>query len=484
MTARTEYLKESLFSITPAICPERAVLLTKAWQQTEGQPVVIRRALGFAKVLEEMSIYIRPGELVVGNQASTPRAAPIFPEYAVRWIREELDELPKRPIDSFEVAETTRTALREVCAYWEGRTYQDRITAVTRHSLPPEIAAVFDFRRSNLNQVITNLARLSTGDGHIIVNYERVMQVGLLALIGEARARASALDMRAPASIEKKLFYEAVVITLQAVLAFAERFAALAERLMADERDPARRAELTSIAAACRRVPSHPARTFREAIQAYWFTHLLLQIEANGHSISPGRFDQYLFPYYAADLALGRLTRAEALELVECFWLKCNEVNKVREWAYTEYMSGYPLFQTITLGGQTPEGMDAANDLTSLCLEATGNLKLPQPTAVVRVHDGSSDEYLLEAAHCLLRHGGGMPGFFNDEVGVPMLLRLGVTLEDARNWCVMGCSEPQVAGRFNTGTGGASHVNLLKVLEIALNGGTNPGTLKMDAHAR
>jgi pyruvate formate-lyase/glycerol dehydratase family glycyl radical enzyme len=476
VSVRTELLKDTLLAVEPALCPERAVLLTRSWRETEGQPVVIRRAMGFARILREMSIYIRPGELIVGNQASTPRAAPVFPEYAVRWIREELDELPKRPIDRFAVSEETRAALSPVCGYWEGRTYQDRVTAVTRHSLPAELAAAFDFRLSTLNQVITNLSRLSTGDGHIIANYQRAMQVGLRSLIDEARRLAAALDMARPESIDKKLFYEAVAISLEAAIEFAARFAALAERQAAGESDPSRRAELLGIAEVCRRVPAHPARTLREAIQAYWFVHLLLQIEANGHSISPGRFDQYLFPYYAADLALGRLTREQALELVECFWLKCNEVNKVREWAYTQYMSGYPMFQTVTLGGQTREGLDAVNDLTSVCLEATGNLKLAQPTVVVRVHGGSPDEYLLEAAHCLLRHRGGMPGFFNDEVGVPLLLRLGVTLEDARDWCVMGCSEPQVAGRFNTGTGGASHVNLLKVLEIALNGGTNPTT--------
>ena len=476
MSTRTERLKETLVGIEPAICPERAVSFTRAWRETEGQPILIRRALGFARVLREMSIYILPGELIVGNQASEPRAAPVFPEYAVRWIVEELDDLPQRSIDPFAVSEATKTALRDVCAYWDGRTYQDRVRSVTGHSLPEHLAAAFDFRLSSLNQVITNLGRQSTGDGHVIANYERVMREGFCRLIDETRQRVATLDMTRPESIERKLFYKAVEISLQATLDFAGRFAALAERQAAVEANPGRRGELVTIAETCRRVPAHPARTFREALQACWFVHLLIQVEGNGHSIGPGRFDQYLLPYYAADLADGRLTREQALELTECFWLKCHEVNKVREGAYTQYMSGYPLFQTVTLGGQTRDGLDAANDLTSVCLEATGNLNLPQPTVVVRVHDGSTDDYLLDAARCLLRHGGGMPGFFNDEVGIPMLLRVGVTLEDARDWCVMGCSEPQVAGRFNTGNGGSSHINLLKVLEIALNGGTNPGT--------
>ena len=476
MSTRTEHLKESLLAVEPAICPERALLYTRAWQDSEGEPLMIRRALGFSKVLREMRLYIRPGDLIVGNQAGMPRAAPIFPEYAMRWVVEELDAFAKRPIDRFAASDETKATLRELYRYWKGRTYQDRVTALTRHSLPEEIAAAFDFRLSNLNQAISNLGRLSAGDGHIIANYERVIRLGLRALIGEARCRAAALDMARAESIEQRLFYEAVEISLLAAIEYAERFAALAEREAGNESDAARQAELLAIADTCRRVPAHPARTFREAIQAAWFAHVLIQIESNGHSIGPGRFDQYLFPYYAADLAVGRLTREQALELVECFWLKCNEINKVREWAYTQHMSGYPLFQTVTLGGQTRDGREAVNDLTAVCLEATGNLKLPQPTVAVRVRDGSPEEYLLEAARCLLRHGGGMPAFFNDEVSIPLLMRVGVTLEDARDWCVMGCSEPQVAGRFNTGSGGGSHINLPKVLEIALNGGRNPST--------
>jgi formate C-acetyltransferase len=177
-----------------------------------------------------------------------------------------------------------------------------------------------------------------------------------------------------------------------------------------------------------------------------------------------------------ADIAAGRLTRVQALELLECFWLKCYEVNKVRAWSATQFLSGYPMFQAITLGGQSPEGQDATNDLSYLCLEATGNLQLPQPTVVVRVHDGSPEEFLLAATRCVLRHGGGMPGFFSDDVAIPALLNVGVTLEDARDWCVMGCSEFQVAGKFNTGNGGLCHINVLKIFELALYGGTNPST--------
>jgi pyruvate formate-lyase/glycerol dehydratase family glycyl radical enzyme len=475
VSTRTERLKERLLAVEPAVCADRAALFTASWRETEGEPILIRRALALRHVLLGMRIYIQDGELVVGNQAAAPRAAPVFPEYAVRWLRDELDTLPGRPTDRFQVSPETAAKVREICDFWDGRTHQDRVQATTRHGLPADLAPAFDFRLSSLNQVVSNLGRQSTGDGHIIADHERVIRTGFRGLIAEARRRAAALDMAQAESIERRLFYRAVETSLAAAIAWAERFAVLAEQ-QAALADPVRRAELLAIAATCRQVPAEPARTFREAIQFSWFIQLLLQIESNGHSIGPGRLDQFLFPYYAADLAAGRLTREQAVELVECYWVKCSEVNKVREWAYTQFMSGYPLFQTVTLGGQTRDGRDAANDLTSVCLEATGNLQLTQPTVVVRVHSGSADEPLQEAARCLVRHGGGMPGFFNDEVGIPLLLRLGVSLEDARDWSVMGCSEPQVAGRFNTGTGGGSHINLLKVLEIALNGGTNPNT--------
>ena len=476
MTTRTQSLRDMVLEAEPSLCHERAVLLTASWRESEGKPTIVRRALALAKVLREMTIYIQPGELIVGNQASHPRAAPVFPEYSVDWLVEEVPELPKRAIDRFAVSHETSRQLIEVCQYWHGRTYQDRARALIEIGLPEDARGAFDTRLSNFNQVSCNLWKLGTGDGHVVADYERVISIGFFGIAEEVRRFRDRLDMTLAESLEKRIFYEAVLISLQAAIDFAGRFAALAERLAATEGDAVRRGELLTIAEVCRRVPAHPARTFWEAIQSYWFVHLLIQIEANGHSISPGRFDQYLSPCYQVDLATGRLNRAQAQELVECFWIKCNELNKVREWVPTQYFSGYPLFQTVTLGGQARNGRDAVNDLTYVCLDATASLKLPQPTVIVRVHDGSPDEFLMAAARCLLRHGGGMPGFFSDEVAIPLLMRLGVTLEEARDWSVMGCAEPQVAGRFNTGTGGASHTNLLKVLEITLNGGTNPQT--------
>lgn len=476
MNKRTESLRDTLLSSEPELCPERALLLTAAWRETEGRPILTRRAAGFAAILRGMSIFIHPGELLVGNQASRPRAAPVFPEFAVAWLAREIDDLPTRRLDPFKVRPETKAALLPVIEYWQGKTHGDLVRSLTPQLLPKEALASFDVSASCVNQTVANFGRTTSGDGHVVASYARVIRTGFAGLIEHAQSRSDALDLRRPENLEKKLFHQSVIVNLKAAIAHAERYAALAEHMAAQEADSSRQAELCQIAAVCRRVPASPARTFHEALQFYWFLQLLIQVESDGHSISPGRFDQYVYPYYAADLAAGRLTRAQAQELVECFWLKCFEVNKVREWAVTRFLSGYPMFQTITLGGQTPEGKDATNDLSYIGLEATADLGLPQPTVVVRVHDGSPDEFLLAASRCVLGHGGGMPGFFSDEVAIPALLNVGLPLEDARDWCVMGCSEFQVAGKFNTGTGGLCHVNVHKILELALHGGTDSFT--------
>ncbi len=476
MTKRTEALRARLLDARPALCPDRAALLTAAWRKSEGQPLLTRRALGFAEILRGMRVYIEPGELLVGNQASQPRAAPVFPEFAVGWLKREMDDLPTRRLDPFEVAPGTKCALGPVLDYWNGKTHNDLVRALNAQLLPAEAWAAYDATSSCVNQVLTNFGRTTSGDGHVVASYARVIRTGFRGLIEQTRGHLGALDLRQPEHLHKKLFYQAAITTLEAAIAFARRYAALAEQRAAAEADPVREAELRRIAGACRRVPAEPARTFHEALQFYWFLQLLIQVESDGHSISPGRFDQVMHPYYAADTAAGRLTRSDALELVECFWLKCFEINKVREWAATRCLSGYPMFQAVTLGGQTAEGMDATNDLSYLCLEATANLQLPQPTVVVRLHDNTPDAFLRAAGHCLLQHGGGMPGFFSDEVAIPALLNVGIPLADARDWCVMGCSEFQVAGKFNTGNGGLCHVNILKIFELALNGGCNPET--------
>ena len=340
MTKRTEALKGRLLDARPALCPERAALLTAAWRCSEGQPLLTRRALGFAEILRGMSIYVEPGELLVGNQAGQPRAAPIFPEFAVGWLKREIDDLPTRRLDPFVVSPGTKVTLGPVLDYWEGKTHNDLVRALNTQLLPAEAWAAYDVTSSCVNQVLTNFGRTTSGDGHVVASYARVIRTGFRELIECTRRHLTALDLRQPEHLQKKLFYQAVITTLEAAIAFAGRYATLAEQLATVEADPVRELELRRIAEICRRVPAEPARTFHEALQFYWFLQLLIQVESDGHSISLGRFDQAVYPYYAADTAVGRLTRADALELIECFWLKCFEINKVREWAATRSLSG------------------------------------------------------------------------------------------------------------------------------------------------
>jgi len=477
MNKRIDNLKSMVMNSVHEICPDRALAITESFKLTEGKPVVIRRALAFKKILEDMRIYVLPGELIVGNQAGKPRAAPLFPEFGVGWLSKELDLLPKRRYDSFQVSRQTKRAVEPVIAYWKGKTHEDLVVEKTKHSLPEEIKHAYDFNSYSLNQVICNASHTSTGDGHIIADYEKILTKGLNGVIEEAEEELSNIDHTNPEHLEKKLFLQAAITSCQAVIQFANRFAGEAEKLARRHRGK-RKNELLRIAENCRNVPGRAARNFWEALQAYWFIHLALQIESNGHSISFGRFDQVLYPFYEKDRKDNLITHKGALELIECFFIKACELAKVREWVYTEYMSGYPMFQTLTLGGRNRDGEDAVNELSYLALEATRELKMEQPTTVLSVHSETPEQFMIEATRTLIEHGGGLPGFFNDEIAIPLLLNLkqGISLEEARAWAVMGCCEPVIPGKFNTVTGGVCHINLLKVLEIALNNGINPST--------
>jgi len=473
---RTEILKKNVFDTEPEICIDRAILVTESYKNTEEKPVIIRRAHAFEKVLDGMRIYINPGELIVGNLAGKPRSAPLFPEFGVSWIERELSGLPKRRLDNFKVTEEVNCKIGEIISYWRGKTHENRVNALIELLMPEEIKHGYDKKTHGLNEVIFNSSHISTGDGHIIANYGRIIQYGLNSVIQKAKQKITKLDISEPDTIGKSLFYQSVIIVCSAAINFAHRYANKIEHIAKKETNSNRVKELSKIAEICKRVPANPARNFREAIQSYWFLHLLIQIESNGHAISLGRFDQILYPYFEKDLQEGNITHDEALELVECFMIKCNEINKVREWEYTKYMNGYPMFQTLTIGGVKSDGSDATNEISYITLEATGNIKLPQPTTVVRVHDNTPRKFLFEASKTLINHGGGLPGFFNDGAGIPILQDLGAPLEEARDWAIVGCCEPVLPGKFCTVTGGVCHVNLLKVLELTLNDGINPNT--------
>jgi formate C-acetyltransferase len=463
-THRIARLREELLDTTPRVCVERARLVTQAYRANESDPPVLRRAKALAHVLDHMTIYIRDGELLVGNQASQPRAAPIFPEYSVDWISKEIDEFPKRPADRFLVdSNVKRELLEDILPYWHGKTLYDRVMA----TLPEEVRLAQDIG------AISGRGNITSGDGHIIVNIPGVLQKGLEYFITRAEE-----GLRRPTSAEElrsRPFYQAVIIALQAAIRFAARYAELAERLAAETVDPVRRAELLHISEICRQVPGKPARTFHEALQSTWFVHLITQIESNGHSFSLGRLDQFAYPFYQRDVADGRLTEEHALELLQCLWLKLFSINKIRPWDHTRFGIGYPTYQNVTIGGQTRDGQDATNELSYMVLQTIRETRLTQPNVSARYHTNSPDRFLLECARTI-KLGFGMPALKNDEIIIPALLEKGVAPEDAYDYAIVGCVEAAVPGKWGYRNTGMAFLNLLKVFELSYNDGRDPNT--------
>ncbi|MGQ9493482.1 MAG: glycyl radical protein [Anaerolineae bacterium] len=465
-TKRIQRMREALLATVPEVCVERARYVTEAYRVHEADPPVLRRAKALAHVLDNMSIYIGAGELIVGNQASKPRAAPIFPEYSVDWIEAEIDEFATRPADQFFVsAEVKRELLEDILPYWRGRTVYDRAMA----TLPDWV------RQAQEIGVISGRGNITSGDGHIIVNYRKLMEKGLLGVRQEAEAALQRLNPYLAAEQKKRPFLEGVLIVVDAAIRFAARYAAEAERQVAREADSQRRAELQRIATTCRWVPAHPPRTWYEAIQSAWFVHLITQIESNGHSFSMGRLDQYTYPFYQADIAAERLNEEEMLEILQCLWLKLFAVNKVRPWAHTRFGIGYPTYQNVTIGGQTPDGRDATNELSYAVLRAIQETRLTQPNVSARYHVRTPERFLMECARTI-RLGFGMPALKNDEIIIPALLEKGVTPEDAYDYAIVGCVEAAVPGKWGYRNTGMSFLNLLKVLELAYNDGCDPNT--------
>jgi formate C-acetyltransferase len=462
-TSRVEAIKDRFLNITPEICVERAQLITESYKETEDQPVHLRRAKALEKILDGMTIFIQDDELIVGNQCTKPRSAPVYPEFSCKWLEAELDRLEKRTGDVFLISEEKKQILRDLFPYWEGKTSNELATALmTPEARAAQAAGVFTVGNYYFN-----------GVGHIAVDYAKVLAKGLKGVMAEAEAELAKLDATSPQGLKKMHFLEAVILSNQAVIRFAGRFADEADKLAKTEKNAARKAELKEIASICRKVPGNPAETFWEAVQSFWFIQLVLQLESNGHSISPMRFDQYMYPYLLMDTGL---TVAKAQELLDLLYIKFSEINKVRDEGSTKAFGGYPMFQNLIVGGVDREGEDATNELSYMCLQATANTRLYQPSISIRVHNGTPFELYHKAAE-VSRIGLGMPAYYNDRFIIPALLSRGLTREDARDYGIIGCVEPQVGGKTE-GWHDAAFFNMAKVLELALNGGVDPLTSK------
>ena len=313
------------------------------------------------------------------------------------------------------------------------------------------------------------------GVGHVTVQYEKVLSVGYEGIIAQVEEELKACSPGDADYCTKIPFLEAVIISCRAAIDYALRYAALAEEEALRCTNEIRKKELLEIAANCKRVPAKGAESFYEACQSFWFVQQLLQIESSGHSISPGRFDQYMYPYYKKDLESGRITREEAQELIDCIWVKLNDLNKCRDAASAEGFAGYSLFQNLIVGGQDKDGVDVTNDLSFMCITASKHVFLPQPSLSIRVWNKSPHDLLLRAAD-LTRTGIGLPAYYNDEVIIPSLLSRGLTLEDAREYNIIGCVEPQKAGKTE-GWHDAAFFNMCRPLEMVFSGGYENGEL-------
>ena len=457
---RTARIRERLLNTQPSVDTERAVLTTESYRAHEQDQVVLRRAYMLDNVLRNMSIYIDPDALLVGNQAGSDRAAPIFPEYAMDWVVDELDKFDKRDGDRFTITEGNKAVLREMYPYWKGRTLQDKGYA----AFPEHARLFYDLG------IIKTEGNITSGDAHIAVDYGRVLREGLVSYRERVIEQQNNLELANFEDLKKSYFYRSILIVLDAVEAYALRFAALAEE-QAKRAAPERAEELAEIARICRKVPMQPADTFHEALQSVWMLHVILQIESNGHSLSYGRLDQYVYPYYEKSRSNG-MSEEQAGELLENLWLRTFTVNKIRSWSHTRFSAGSPLYQNVTVAGQTVDGKDAVNPLSYQILRSVARCHLPQPNLTVRYHRGLSDKFMQECIQ-VIRCGFGMPAFNSDEIIIPSFLDIGVKKEDAYNYSAIGCVEVAVPGKWGYRCTGMSFLNFPKTLMIALNDGVD-----------
>ena len=460
---RIPKLVENLYAKMPEIESARAILITESYRQTENEPMVIRRAKAFAHILENIPIVIRDLELIVGSTTIAPRGCQTYPEFSYEWLEAEFDTVETRSADPFYISEKTKQELKEANAYWKGKTTSELATSY----MEPETLLAME------HNIFTPGNYFYNGVGHVTVKYGEVLAIGFSGIKAKAQAELDKLCLADGDYQKKSRFLEAVMISCDAAIEYARRYARLALKEAEECTDPVRKRELLQIAQNCANVPEKGATGFYEACQSFWFVQQLLQIESSGHSISPGRFDQYMYPYYQKDMESGKITREFAQELMDCIWVKLNDLNKCRDAASAEGFAGYSLFQNLIAGGQNEEGIDVTNDLSFMSIQASMHLFLPQPSLSVRVWNGTPHEFLIRAAE-LTRTGIGLPAYYNDEVIIPSLMSRGLTLQDARDYNIIGCVEPQKSGKTE-GWHDAAFFNMCRPLELVFSNGIDKG---------
>lgn len=460
---RITRLVEDLYAKMPQIEADRAVLLTESYKETEGEPIIIRRAKAFEHICKNIPITIRTDELIVGSATTSPRSCQVFPEFSFEWLESELDTIEKRSADPFYISDDTKKTLKETYKYWKGKTTSDLASSY----MLPQAKKAIDLG------IFTPGNYFYNGIGHVTVDYKKVLAIGYEGIMKETLEAFEKCKPSDPDYGTRTSFLKAVLISAQAVSEYAKRYSGLASKLADSEKDQTRKEELQKIAKICERVPRKGSTSFYEACQSFWFVQMLIQTESSGHSISPGRFDQYMYPYYKNDLKENKITPEQAQELIDCIWVKLNDLNKARDAASAEGFAGYSLFQNLIVGGQDEDGMDATNDLSFMCLDASVHVFLPQPSISIRVWNGSPQELLLKAAS-VTRTGLGFPAYYNDEVVIPSLQNRGLSLKDARDYDIIGCVEPQKAGKTD-GWHDAAFFNMCRPLELVFSNGVIDG---------
>ncbi len=464
ITSRISRLKHEVVYSKPILCSERALLVTESYKETESQPNPIRRALALKKVLDNMTQIIWDDELIVGSHGSNGRrSAPVFPEYAISWLEEELDEiLETREQDTFIVPEKVKSDLKGIFNYWRGKTIYDRYRAL----LPDDV------KKSRDSYMFSRDLFERNGYGHTVYNIPKLLKEGISGIKKEAVTGLKELDLTTGEGLDKKVFYEGVIICCDAVISYAKRYSRTASEMAAKEKNPARKKELKKIADVCNWIPENPARDIWDAIQAVAFMQLIIQTETNGDSVSPGRLDQHFYPLYKKDIEEGRYTSDEVQELLDCLWIKFNEIIKVQDSESIHIHPGFPMTPNLTIGGQKPDGEDAVNELSYLMLNSQEHIRLTNPQFTVRFHKNTPNEFKLRVAE-VVKLGTGMPAMFGDEMCMKAIRKAfpDMPIERVRDYGIVGCVE--LAPRGFQARVNAGFLNVARVVDLALNDGVD-----------
>jgi pyruvate formate-lyase/glycerol dehydratase family glycyl radical enzyme len=465
MNTRIERLRQRVIGEHPSVDITRARIVTQVHKEHAGEPLVAVWGHAMYRLLTELPVDIAPGELIVGSPTLRPRAAQLYPEVQAGWLDAELDGVDSRGWDPLQMSAQDKREVREqILPYWKGRTIAERLFAQCPAETAPLIYLEPGVWPTRSTGVIDNYSLIQKGIGTVVPNYRKMLEKGANGIMAEIDAQADKLDLTSPENVSRMVFLQSARLVLEGFVKFAERYAQRALELAAVESDETRKAELHDIYEACRRVPAEPPRNFREAMQSFWFTHVAIRIEESGHSLSPGRFDQYMFPYLASSDS-----PEQVLELIECLFIKFSELMLFVNVDTSKFYTGVPQWQNLNLGGRRPDGQDATNELSYLCLDAMMDLRVVQPDISVRIHSDTPEEFLLKACE-LARLGTGHPKFYSEEVIAYSLACKGLSLAESRDFAIMGCVEPRIQAKEGIHlTGG--FINLPAALELALNDG-------------